>query len=303
MQRTIRLGTRASQLALWQANWAADTLRSKGFEVQLIKLSTDGDVLKGPLSQLGGDGLFTKRLQWALLQDEIDLAVHSLKDLPTDPTEGLSLAAVPEREDVRDAFVCNEFNSIEELPNGARVGTGSLRRAAQLKNLRPDLQVLDLRGNVDTRLRKLDENQYEAIILACAGLRRLGLEDRIRVALPHEVMLSAVGQGALGLEIRDNDSEMQEAIAPLNVPNVWTAVQAERSFLNETRAGCTAPVAGYATADNGQLQLEGGVWSQDGQKKIRQTVTGTSDQAEELGRNLARTIMAAGGQSLLDPET
>lgn len=298
-QSIIRLGTRGSKLALWQANWAADALRQQGHAVELIILSTDGDVLQGPLSQLGGDGLFTKRLQYALLTDEIDLAVHSLKDLPTDPVEELNLTAVPEREDVRDAFVSNDHSSLNELPPGAKVGTGSLRRGAQAKNLRPDLEILDLRGNVETRLRKMDEGQYDAIILACAGLQRLGLENRIRQAMPLDVMLSAVGQGALGLETRKDDQVTREAVAKLNHPMVYRAVTAERGFLNETRAGCTAPVAAHATVTGDQLQLEGAILSPDGQQKIRQTISGAAQDAETLGRQLARQILEQGGRQLL----
>lgn len=295
----IRLGTRASKLAMWQATWTAQALTDLGHQVELVALSTDGDVLKGPLSELGGDGLFTKRLQYALLNDEIDLAVHSLKDLPTDAVDGLRLSAVPVREDVRDALVCHGHATLHELPSGARIGTGSLRRAAQAKYHRPDFQISDLRGNVETRLRKLDEGQYDAIILACAGLRRLELEDRIQLALPLDQMLSAVGQGALGLETRSDDARVHQAAAELNDDETWVAVTAERGFLNETRAGCTAPVAGNATVRDGQVQLEGAILSEDGQQMIRRRGQGPAANAEEVGRQLAREIMEAGGRALL----
>lgn len=295
----IRLGTRNSKLALWQSNWVASQLRDGGTEVTLVPLTTEGDVKTGSLRELGGEGLFTKRLQTALLDDEIDLAVHSLKDLPTDPVPGLKLTAVPPREDVRDAFISNQFLSVEDLPMGARVGTGSLRRTAQLKWRRPDLTVMDLRGNVDTRLRKLDEGEYDAIVLACAGLRRLGLEERITQALDLQVMLSAVGQGALGLETRADDSATISAVRLLNDPNTECCVMAERGFLNETRAGCTAPVAAHAVFSDNQLCLQAAILSDAGDQRLDWQVIGDGAHAESLGRRLAQELMAMGGQAIL----
>ena len=295
----IRLGTRNSQLALWQSNWVADQLRSRGATVQLVPLTTEGDVATGSLRQLGGEGLFTKRLQVALLDREIDLAVHSLKDLPTDEVAGLRLAAVPPREDVRDAFVSNRFVTWSELPIGATVGTGSLRRAAQLKWLRPDLAIGDLRGNVDTRLRKLDEGQYDAIVLACAGLRRLGLEQRITQSLDLSTMLSAVGQGALGLETRLDDAATIQAVQALNDSDTMACVTAERAFLNETRAGCTAPVAGHASVRDNQLYLQAAILSESGDQRLDWQIGGSASSAAVLGRELARQLMNMGGREIL----
>lgn len=300
----IRLGTRSSQLAMWQANWTADRLRDLGYEVSLVPISTDGDVLLGSLRELGGDGLFTKRLQMGLQQDEIDLAVHSLKDLPTEAVPGLVLAAVPVREDVRDALVSNQFASIADLPAGAKVGTGSLRRAAQLRWMRPDLQILDLRGNVDTRLRKLDQGQYEAIILACAGLRRLGLEQRITQAIPVDTMLSAVGQGALGLETRDDDDTTRQAVEQLNDPAIMACVQAERSFLHGTRAGCTAPVAALAEIQDPatlEISLRALILNEAGTHRIAETHQGHWQQATQIGAALVQRMMDQGAGDLLTP--
>lgn len=295
----IRLGTRNSQLALWQSNWVAGQLRALGGLVQLVPITTEGDVATGSLRQLGGDGLFTKRLQIALLDNEIDLAVHSLKDLPTDPVDGLTLAAVPDREDVRDAFVSNRFVTWSEMPTGATVGTGSLRRAAQLKWLRPDLTIADLRGNVDTRLRKLDEGHYDAIVLACAGLRRLGLEQRITQAVDLSTMLSAVGQGALGLETRSDDAATIQQVQALNDFNTMACVTAERAFLNETRAGCTAPVAGHAVVRENQLYMQAAILSEAGDQRLDWQIGGSAASATDLGRELARQLLNMGGREIL----
>lgn len=295
----IRLGTRNSQLALWQSNWVADQLRARGVDVQLVPITTEGDVVTGSLRQLGGEGLFTKRLQVALLENEIDLAVHSLKDLPTEPVAGLALAAVPPREDVRDAFVSNSYVTWEELPSGAVVGTGSLRRAAQLRWLRPDLTIRDLRGNIDTRLRKLDEGQYDAIVLACAGLRRLGLEQRIAQALDLSIMLSAVGQGALGLETRGDDETTVRAVRELSDAETMACVVAERAFLNETRAGCTAPVAGHAIVRQDHLYMQAAILSESGDQRLDWQIGGSTATAEVLGRELARQLLNMGGREIL----
>jgi len=284
---------------MWQANWAATRLQEFGFDVQLVPISTDGDVLMGSLRELGGDGLFTKRLQLGLQNNEIDLAVHSLKDLPTDPVDGLALSAVPQREDVRDAFVSNQFRSLAELPDGAKVGTGSLRRAAQLKWLRPDLQILDLRGNVDTRLRKLDQQDYDAIILACAGLKRLQMSDRITQALELDQMLSAVGQGALGLETRADDTQTIEAVSKLNNPEIMACVTAERAFLNQTRAGCTAPVAGHAVISNEQIHFKGLILNETGTKRCYKEAAGPILEAETIGRQLVQQMFEEGARALL----
>lgn len=296
---------------MWQANWTAGALRDLGEEVEIIQITTKGDVVTGPLHQSGGDGLFTKRIQEALKNEEIDLAVHSLKDLPTVPTDNLILAAVPERQDVRDAFVSNHFRSISDLPEGATVGTGSLRRQAQLLHHRPDLKIKDLRGNVDTRLEKLDAGNYDAIILACAGLRRLGLEGRIKEAVPTETLLPAVGQGALGLECRKDDERTLQTVRELNHQSTYYCVLAERAFLNETYAGCTAPVGGHATIEGDELTLKAIVLSTDGRTKLQETArmevnfsqtlnSVTTEGIEDTGRTLARRMISNGASELLN---
>ena len=243
----LRLGTRSSPLARWQAEWVAARLTERGVAVELVPITTQGDVKTQPLGQIGGQGLFTKELQRALLDGQIDLAVHSLKDLPTAPVDGLSLAAVPPRESTADVLVSNIVKQIEQLPPSARIGTGSLRRKAQLLHLRPDLQVEEIRGNVDTRLRKLDEGQYDAIVLAEAGLRRLGLAERIVQVIPRSLMLPAVGQGALGIEARADDAATCNLLAPLDDAATHQAVLAERSLLLTLRGGCLAPVGDVGT--------------------------------------------------------
>ena len=243
----IRIGTRGSKLALWQANWVASQLRTRGHDVHLEIIATQGDISTQPLSQVGGQGLFTKEIQRELLADRVDVAVHSLKDLPTQPIPGLLLAAVPERETTGDVLVSSSGASFETLPAGSRIGTGSSRRAAQLRNWRGDVEVMEIRGNVDTRLAKLDAGDYDAIVLAAAGLTRLGLKDRITQVLPVERMLPAIGQGALGLECRDSDETTRSALADLNHPASMAEVAAERALLLALLAGCLAPVAARAT--------------------------------------------------------
>src|SRR5262245_54778381 len=242
----LRLGTRGSALARWQAEWVAARLSARGVAVELVPITTKGDVKTGPLGQIGGEGLFTKELQRALLERQIDLAVHSLKDLPTTPVEGLSLAAVPERESTSDVLVSAKAWRIEDLPPSAHVGTGSLRREAQLLHLRPDLIVEDIRGNIETRLRKLTDGQFDAIVLAEAGLKRLGLADRDVHIIPRSVMLPAVGQGALGIETREDDDQTQSFLQPLDHTETHQAVDAERALLAALRAGCLAPVGAWA---------------------------------------------------------
>ena len=241
----LRLGTRASPLARWQAGWVADQLAARGVAVELVPITTQGDVHSAPLGQIGGQGLFTKELQRALVAREIDLAVHSLKDLPTAAVPGLVLAAVPPRESTADCLICRQAESFDALPRGARVGTGSLRRKAQLLHHRPDLVIEEIRGNVDTRLRKLEQGQYDAIVLAEAGLRRLGMAERITQVLPRGIMLPAVGQGALGLETREDDPATQGAVRPLEDRAARAAVLAERALLAALRQ---RPGASTATA-------------------------------------------------------
>lgn len=306
MSQLIRLGTRGSQLALRQSNMVADQLRNLGNQVELITIKTEGDQSQASLAQIGGQGVFTKRLQTALLDGEIDLAVHSLKDLPTVPADGLKIAAVPEREDVRDALVLNAkttANSFSELPSGARIGTGSTRRKAQLLYLRKDVEVCDIRGNVDTRLGKLDSGEFDAVVLAAAGLNRLGLEHRISFLFSREAMLPAVGQGALGLETRSDDDATISALSKLNASRSHAEVLAERAMLRELGAGCMAPV-GVAThwsdgKSDGNLSLSGVILSVDGSERIMASETGAPDLAVSIGAKVASSLFADGGERLL----
>ena len=299
--RVLRLGTRASPLARWQAEWVAGELRKLGRQLTLVPLSTRGDQEQAaPLGAIGGQGVFTKELQRALLRDEIDLAVHSLKDLPTDVVEGLELAAVPVRESTADVLVSERFRSFAELPAGATIGTGSLRRRAQLWNARPDLKMLDIRGNVDTRLRKLAEGQYDALVLARAGLVRLGLESHITEVLPEALMLPAVGQGALGIEIRAADVELKEWFAPLDDGATHAAVIAERAMLSALRAGCLAPVAAKGEVTGGTLCLRGAVLSGDGNRRIATEQSGRASDAVEIGRLVAGKLLSQSAGELIE---
>lgn len=292
--RRLRLGTRASALARWQADWVAAELAKRGVAIEMIHVATQGDVSSQPLGAIGGQGVFTKELQRALLDDAIDLAVHSLKDLPTERVPGLRLAAVPERESTRDALICRTADSFQALPLGARIGTGSIRRRAQLLHARPDLQILDIRGNVDTRLRKLDEEQYDAIVLAEAGLKRLGLAERITQLLPTELMLSAVGQGALGIEAREGDDPALEILAQLDDAPTHAAVLSERALLSALRAGCLAPVGARARVADGHLHLDAVVLSHDGRDRAAVSREGPSEAARQIGEQAAADLLAQG---------
>jgi hydroxymethylbilane synthase len=295
----LRLGTRASALARWQAEWVAARLTERGVSVELVPITTQGDVKTGPLGQIGGQGLFTKEIQRALLEGTIDLAVHSCKDLPTAPVEGLVIAAVPERETTADVLVSNKADRIEALPAAARVGTGSLRRKAQLLHLRPDLVVEDIRGNVETRLRKLDEGQYDAIVLAEAGLKRLGLTSRIVHVIPAAKMLPAVGQGALAIEARADDDATKSVLASLDDFETHQGVLAERTLLFELRAGCLAPVGAWGRVERGRLMLDAVVLSPDGKQRL--TADSTSERADAitLGRQVAGQLLAQGAANLI----
>lgn len=295
----IRIGTRGSKLALWQAHWVADRLRSLGAVVEIVEIVTQGDVQQaGPVPALGLQGVFTKEIQSAVLQEKADLAVHSLKDLPTETTAGLVLAAVPERESVADALVSNS-GSLGELSTGARVGTGSLRRQAQIKQLRPELEVLSIRGNVDTRLRKLDEGQYDAIVLAESGLTRLGLEGRITERLGPPRMLPAPGQGALGLECRESEAELMELLANLDDDASRAAVTAERSMLALLHAGCSAPVGAWGRIEDDQLVLDGLVASLDGKQILSAVGAAGVSQAEMLGQTVAEQLLDQGAAEII----
>lgn len=296
----LRLGTRASPLARWQADWVAGELRRLGHDVALVPLSTRGDQQRGaPLAEIGGQGVFTKELERALLRDEIDLAVHSLKDLPTEPVEGLELAAIPRRAPTADALVSVRWQSLADLPSGAAVGTGSLRRRSQLWHARRDLRMLDVRGNVDTRLRKLSDGEYDALILAHAGLQRLGLDGHIREILSERVMLPAVGQGALGIEIRSANRELREAFLPLDDAPTRAAVTAERAMLAALRGGCLAPVGAKGQVESDRLILRGVVLSADGSTRLEAHETGAPLDAEQIGRQVAERLLQQGAGDLI----
>ncbi|MDF2418639.1 hydroxymethylbilane synthase [Acinetobacter beijerinckii] len=300
--KTLKIATRQSPLALWQAEHIRFCLNElyPDLTVELVKFVTQGDkILDTPLAKIGGKGLFVKELEAALLDGRADLAVHSMKDVPMHLPENLSLAVICEREDPLDAFVSNQYSNFDELPLGAKVGTSSLRRKCQILQLRPDLEIIDLRGNVGTRLSKLDDGLYDAIILASAGLKRLGLADRIRHSLDPVVSLPAVGQGALGLECRENDHELLALIQPLQHQETSICVRAERAFNAYLEGGCQVPIAGYATLVNAQLKIEGRVGSVDGKTLLKETLEGSADEAEQLGEQLAQRLLAQGAGELL----
>ena len=295
----LRLATRGSALARWQAEWTAQRLGQLGHECELVIVSTSGDRFQGPIDASTPQGLFTREIQAAVLAGEADAAVHSLKDLPTRSAEGLVLAAVPPRAATADALVSRRFASIDALPPGAIVGTGSVRRRAQLLAYRPDFAVADLRGNVDTRLRKLDEGRYDAIILATAGLERLGLSDRIVQRLPARIMMPAPGQGALGIEARADDHAVLTVLAALDDFATRAATTAERTMLAAIGGGCLAPVAALAETDGIGLRLVAQVLSPDGSRVIRAEVAGSLADAEPLGRQAAAELAAAGASELI----
>ena len=306
--RILKLGTRSSALALWQSNWVATQLRELGFEIELVKISTSGDVKSGPIGAIGSQGVFTKEIQRALLDNEVDFAVHSLKDLPTEDIPGLCLTSVPPRESVGDVLVSNEISSFDEIPADALIGTGSMRRKAQLLNQRPDLQVEDIRGNVDTRLQKLDEGAYQAIILAESGLKRLGLTERITHVIDRGVMIPAVGQGALGIECREEDAYVREVLAHLNDLSTFLCVTAERAMLKALRAGCLAPVGAWGQLQEDQLHLQGVVLSGTGDQRVDsdsqvdlsdQTAAVQVERATALGQAVAESLIAQGATELI----
>ncbi len=301
--RELRIGTRGSQLALFQANWVKTRLEQAhpGIRVTLVKIKTTGDKIQdAPLAKIGGKGLFVKEIEEALLRRHIDLAVHSIKDVPTELPEGLHLAAIPRREDPLDAFISREGVPLKDLPRGARIGTSSLRRQAQLLHFRPDLRLIPLRGNLDTRLKKLIALGLDGIVLASAGLKRLGMEEKITEILPIEISLPAIGQGALGIETRVGDGEVEGRIAFLNDPDSSIAVSAERAFLKRLEGGCQVPIAAHGKIVNSTLQLDGLVGTVDGKKLIRHHLEGPVEQAEALGVELAKVLLRLGAREILD---
>ena len=300
----VKIGTRGSLLAMWQTSFVAEQIRKffPDASIEIVKISTKGDrVLDSPLSKIGGKGLFTKEIEHALLNHEIDLAVHSLKDLPTKIPAGLNLGAVTTREDPRDAFVSKKFSSFEKLPTGAKIGTSSLRRRAQIQHLRPDLIVENLRGNVQTRLKKLDE--FDAIILAVAGLKRLELEDRITEIFAVEKILPAVGQGAIAIEIRNDDSRIQNMIEPLNDIETFIETSAERAFLDRVGGSCQVPIGVFGKIHDDTLNLEAVISSIDGKNFLREKISGNKKIAHELGRSLADHLISMGGSKILNELT
>ncbi|WP_456379681.1 hydroxymethylbilane synthase [Thiolapillus sp.] len=298
----IRIATRKSPLAMWQAEHVAAALKAAhpGIRVELLGMSTQGDkILDTPLAKIGGKGLFVKELEQGMLEGSADIAVHSMKDVPVELPEGLHLPVIMEREDPRDAFVSNAYASLDELPLGARVGTSSLRRQSQLMAQRPDLELLPLRGNVNTRLRKLDEGEYDAIILAAAGLIRLKFAGRIRACIEPEQSLPAIGQGAVGIECRADDARVNALIAPLHHADTTIRVRAERAMNNRLEGGCQVPIAGHALLDGDQLWLRGLVGSVDGKTIIRDEIRGNRSDAEALGVTLAERLLDAGAVEIL----
>ena len=294
----LRIGSRGSQLALWQANHIKALLEARGHTIQIEIIKTTGDKITDiALAQVGTKGMFTKEIEEALAENRIDLAVHSLKDLPTDLSPGFDIAAIPTREDARDAFCSQKYRSIEELPKGARVGTSSLRRQAQLKALRSDLEVYSLRGNVDTRLRKLEAGECDAVVLAAAGLNRLGKTECVRQLLSASVMCPAAGQGALAIEIRKSDSVVGQQVTFLDDAAARTTTTCERALLNKMGGGCQVPIGAFADVINGRLHLEAIVARPDGTKVLRES--GEGDDPEQLGEAVGKALLGRGGDVIL----
>lgn len=301
--RQLRIGTRGSALARWQAEWVAARLTELGVQPELVLITTQGDVSqRGPVGSIGTRGVFTKEIQRELVERRVDVAVHSLKDLPTDPVPGVVLAAVPERAPVADVLVSRQGLPLERLPSGARLGTGSLRRRAQLRYVRPDLETEEVRGNLDTRLRKLSEGVCDALVLAQAGLGRLGLAEQITEILPTSICLPAVGQGALGIECREDDTAAREVLAALDHRPSHTAVCAERALLAVLEGGCLTPIAAWGRVEGGRLELSGRVLDRDGTRRLDAHLSesaGNLEIAGELGRRVAEALLAQGAAELI----
>jgi len=301
-KRIIKIATRKSPLAMWQAEFVRDSLLElhADLEIELVKMTTQGDkILDTPLAKVGGKGLFVKELEQGMLAGDADIAVHSMKDVPMAFPEGLHLPVICQREDPRDAFVSNTHASLADLPAGSKVGTSSLRRECQLRTNQPDLEVLPLRGNVNTRLAKLDDGQFDAIILASAGLKRLGFEDRIREAIAPEQSLPAVGQGAVGIETRIDDDEINALLAPLRCPRTWIVVSAERAMNRRLAGGCQVPIAGFALIDGNDVWLRGLVGMPDGSQMLTADARARVEDAEALGEAIAENLLAQGADKIL----
>jgi hydroxymethylbilane synthase len=298
----LRIGTRGSLLAKWQAESVRKQLFAiAGVEAEIIIIKTAGDKMQQvPLTQIGGKGIFIKELEDALLDESIDLAVHSVKDIPTDVPRGLSFPAVCRRDDIRDCLISPTGSTLENLRQGARVGTSSLRRQAQLLRLRADLDIRELRGNVDTRLRKVGDGEYDAIVLAKAGLDRLGLSQRISQTFSPEEFMPAVGQGAIAVETRLNDNETGDLLTKLDDPETRAAIITERALLAALQGGCQVPIGAWARIERGEMVLEACVTSVDGQQHVKQRLTGPPDQGVQLGEQMARLLMETGAQTILE---
>ncbi len=298
-KNTLRIGTRKSKLALWQANYVKERLESRGYSVELVLITTTGDkILDAPLAKIGGKGLFVKEIEEALLRGDIDLAVHSLKDVPMVLPEGLILGAITEREEPFDVLISRDGRGLQELPEGAKVGTSSLRRQVQIKRKRPDLRVETLRGNVDTRLRKLEEGLYDAIVLAYAGVKRMGFEERVSQVL--EDFIPAVGQGSLAIEIRQEDKRVYEAIAFLDHRESRIRAECERAFLRELQGGCQVPIGAYAWLEGEKLKLKAFISDLEGKRFLEGVEEGDLHQAEQVGKKLARRLLEEGGKAILE---
>ncbi|MCB2148120.1 MAG: hydroxymethylbilane synthase [Deltaproteobacteria bacterium] len=300
---TLTIGTRGSQLALWQANWVKDAIRGchPDLTVELTIIKTKGDkILDVPLAKVGGKGLFVKEIEEALLDGRIDLAVHSMKDMPADIPDGLCVGAIPRREEPRDVLITRNRMPFEQLKPGARMGTSSLRRSAQLLHMRPDITIVPLRGNLDTRLKKLESESLDAIVLAAAGVLRLGLGDRITQTLDESVMLPAVGQGALCIEIRENDPRIAPVVALLDDLSTRRVVMGERAFLKRLEGGCQVPIAGHGRIDGNGYTLTGLVCDVDGSHQIKQSRTGPETRSEQIGLELAEALLAMGAGEILE---
>lgn len=306
MKERIVFGSRGSELALWQTNWVKAELEKRfpNIEIEVVIIKTTGDkILDSPLSSIGDKGLFTKELEQALLDGHIDLAVHSLKDIPTKLPAGLTIGAVTKREDVHDVFVSHpkkNQQTINKLPEGAVVATGSLRRKCQLLSWRPDLHIVDIRGNLSTRLRKLDESDWDGMILARAGLRRLGLEARIVEVISFDRMLPAVGQGALAVEMRDGDRRIRRIVNAIDHSITSIVTAAERAFLRYLEGGCQVPIGTYGRIENNEFHLDAMIGSVDGKKTVRGSIHGPMDRAELFATQLAQTLLEGGGREILD---
>jgi hydroxymethylbilane synthase len=299
----LKIGTRESKLALTQTNFVAEIIKiiMPKADIEICIIKTSGDIMEDiSLLKMGGKGVFVKEIEDALLSNAIDLAVHSMKDVPTEIPAGLEFAAILQREDVRDILASKDNRKIEQMPRGSRIGTGSLRRASQLLAVLPDIAIIPLRGNLDTRLKKIETEKLAGVIVAAAGMKRMGFADRITQYIPVEIMLPAVGQGALGLEVRANDEELKNILAKINHASTYTEVTAERSFLRHLGGGCRLPIAALGKLEGDKLSLEGLVADPQGSSIIRDKVQGAVFEAEELGKRLAEIILKRGGKKLLD---